>query len=100
MTRQQAVEFVRSSGGRIVGVEFVKRTDGTLRRMSCRLGVVSYLLGDLGSGAAYDPAAHGLIRVFDMHRQGYRSVPVEGITAISVNGTWERITDSPDNPVE
>lgn len=100
MTRQQAIEFIRSSNGRIVGVEFVKRTTGEVRRMQCRLGVVSHLKGEMGSGPAYDPAAHGLIRVFDMAPgKGYRSIPTEGLTAISVRGEWEPVTDSPDNPV-
>lgn len=99
MTRQQAIEFILASNGRIVGVEFIKRSDGTIRRMQCRLGVTSHLKGDLGSGPAYNAREHGLLTVFDMAPgKGYRSIPTEGITQVSVNGTWTAVQDSPDNP--
>ncbi len=97
MTRTEAINAIRSTDGRIFGVRFVKRTTGEERTMQARLGVVR-VRGDLGSGPAYDAASHGLIRVWDMAANGYRSVPAEGIVAVSVAGEWVSVMDSPDNP--
>ncbi len=97
MTRIEAVAAIRNTDGRIFGVRFTKRTTGRLRTMQARLGVVR-VKGDLGSGPAYNAASHGLLRVWDMVANGYRSVPTEGIVAVSVAGEWVSVTDSPDNP--
>ncbi|MDR2187095.1 MAG: SH3 beta-barrel fold-containing protein [Azonexus sp.] len=69
--------------GQIFSVEFIKRTDGTLRRMVCRLGVKKHLTG---GGAAYDSKAHNLLTVFDMEKGGYRSIPVESVQRLTVHG--------------
>lgn len=97
MTRTEALNRIHSSNGRIFGVRFIKRTTGEVRTMQARLGVV-HVKGDLGSGPAYDAASHGLLRVWSMADGGYRSVGTESILAVSVNGEWETVTDSPDNP--
>lgn len=71
------------SDGMIFSVEFVKRTDGKLRKMVCRLGVRKHLKGGT---KAYDPKQHDLLCVFDMENEGYRSIPVDAIRRLSVNG--------------
>ena len=53
--------------GQIFSVEFIKRTDGSLRHMVCRLGVKKHLKG---GSAAYDAKEHDLLTVFDMERAG------------------------------
>jgi hypothetical protein len=88
MSRQDALNLIRSSDGRIFGVRFVKRSTGELRTMNCRLGVTSHLQGGERS---YDPDAKGLVTVFDMHKNGYRSIPVEGIVAVSQGGEWVEV---------
>ena len=89
MTRDQAIELINNSKGRIFAVKFVKRSTGELRLMSCRTGVHNYLKGGM---AAYDPAEKALISVFDMHKRGYRSIPTEGISQLKVDGCWQAIS--------
>ena len=71
------------SDGAIFSVEFVKRSDGTLRKMVCRTGVRKHLRG---GKPAYDAKSHELLPVFDMEAQGYRSIPVNAIQRLSVGG--------------
>lgn len=63
MTLQEFIE--KTSDGRIFTVDFVKRTDNSLRTMSCRRGVSK---GVKGVGQAYDPKAHALLTVYDMQK--------------------------------
>ncbi len=71
------------SDGGIFSVEFIKRTDGSLRKMVCRLGVKKHLKG---GQKAYSTKAHNLLTVFDMENKGYRSIPVDAIQRLCVNG--------------
>ena len=69
--------------GKIFSLVFIKRSTGTERHMTCRLGVTKHLRG---GNRAYDPAQHNLLNVFDMDAKGYRSIPVEAIQRLSVGG--------------
>ena len=71
------------SDGAIFSVEFIKRSNGELRKMVCRLGVTKHLRG---GEKAYDAKQHNLLTVFDMEKEGYRSIPVESIQKLTVNG--------------
>ncbi|SFL24154.1 hypothetical protein SAMN05216302_104620 [Nitrosomonas aestuarii] len=71
------------SVGAIFSVEFIKRSNGELRKIVCRLGVKKLLCG---GEKAYDSKQHNLLTVFDMENGGYRSIPVEAIQRLSVNG--------------
>ncbi len=66
-------------GGKIARVTFVKRTDGTQRDMVCRTGVKK---GVTGRGAAYDPESKGLVTVFDMQKQAFRTIPCENVIEV------------------
>ncbi len=71
------------SNGAIFNVKFVKRTTGELRSMTCRLGVQKHLKdGKKG----FSDTAKDLLTVFDMSAKGYRSIPMDGIQSLSVNG--------------
>jgi hypothetical protein len=90
MTLQEFVDRARETG-HIFAVEFVKRTDGAVREMLCRTGVTK---GTHGGSMGYDPANHGLLSVYDMQRQGFRSIPVENVLHLSMNGQrYERRGD-------
>ena len=80
MTRDQVFEALDPN--KIVGIKFV-RVDGTLRTMSARIGVKSHLRGGQKS---YDDRDHGLVTVFDMNQNGYRSIKAENILQLTVNG--------------
>lgn len=82
MTLQEFVDRARDSG-KIFAVEFVKRTDGTIREMLCRTGVTK---GTHGGSMGYDPANHGLLSVYDMQKKGFRSIPVDAIIHLSMDG--------------
>ena len=71
------------SDGTIFSVEFIKRSNGELRKMVCRLGVKKHLRG---GDKAYDAKHHNLLTVFDMEKGGYRSIPVDAIQRLCVNG--------------
>ena len=82
MTREQAAEMIRNSN-QICYVEFMKRLDGSTRKMLCRSGVKK---GQNGNGLKWNPEKHGLIVVFDMGYHGYRAIPIEGITFLRIKG--------------
>lgn len=82
MTLQQFVARATESG-HIFAVEFVKRTDGTIRRMTCRCGVTK---GTHGGSMGYEPSEHDLLSVFDVDKQGFRSVPVDALLHLSMDG--------------
>lgn len=63
-------------------VEFIKRTDGSVRHMRCRFGVFKHLKG---GPRAYDPKAHGLLVVFEPEK-GYRSIPLDALRALQIEG--------------
>lgn len=88
MTRDEAVRQIRSTAGKIFACEFTKRTTGERRVMVCRLHVRSRLRG---GSPAYDAAEKNLITVFDMHKNAFRSVPIEGLTRVRVDGEWRSI---------
>lgn len=89
MTRDEAVQFIQDSSGKIFSIRFTKRTDGTTRLMNCRTGVVSHLKG---GSPAYNAKEKGLMTVFDMSKMGFRSIPIEGITEIKVRGEWNPVS--------
>ncbi len=88
MKIQKALEFIQHRDGKIFTIRFTKRTTGELREMVCRQGVKKYLAG----GKSIDFASHKLIPVYDMQKQAYRSISIEGITEIKVDGTWRKVT--------
>jgi len=81
ITLSQFIQKV--DNGRIFGVKFLKRTTGELRTMSCRLGVKKFLRG---GQLAFCPAEKQLLTVFDMVAKGYRSIPLDGVRSVSVDG--------------
>lgn len=71
------------SNGAIFSVEFIKRRNGELRKMICRMGVKKHLRG---GDKVYDPKQHNLLTVFDMEKEDYRLIPVDSIQRLCVNG--------------
>ena len=69
--------------GAIFSVDFVKRNEPVTRTMVCRLGVTK---GVTGKGKAYDPLERLLLDVYDMHAQGFRSIPLDSIFGIRSTG--------------
>lgn len=65
-----------TAGGKIFSCKFVKRTDGTVRKMVARTGVAKDLSGE---GRSWDPGERGLLPVYDMQAKAYRMIPAEGV---------------------
>lgn len=69
--------------GKIFTVFFIKKTDGTRRKMNCRKGVKK---GVNGNGLKFNPADHNLVTVYDMQKQGHRMVNLETVYALRMEG--------------
>lgn len=69
--------------GKIFSVVFTKRSNGETREMNCRKGVTKYLKG---LGASYNPSEHNLLTVYDLDKEGYRCIPVDGVTKLTCKG--------------
>jgi hypothetical protein len=73
--------------GRVFSVDFIKRSTGEVRTITCRQGVHKYLKG---VGATYNSGQRGLLRVVDMaliargDTSPYRSIPIEGIRRVRI----------------
>lgn len=79
----QLTRFKELVGNGFATVVFVKRTDGSIRKMNFRMGVKKYLSG---GQVAYDPAKHNLAVVYDVGAKGYRSIPVDAIMELKAGG--------------
>jgi hypothetical protein len=91
LTRAQAVQIIEGKNGLLFSCQFTKRTTGETRRMTARLGVRSHLRG---GNKGYDAAAKRLLTVFDIHANGYRSIPIDGIDFLLVDGRWLPVVDA------
>ena len=85
MTQEEVVKWIREHERTEFSVRFVKRTTGELREMKCKTGVWEYLAG---SEAKYDFKKKDLIPVFDVEKNWYRSISIEGIVAIKIDEVW------------
>ena len=84
ISRKQATDLIKGSKGRVFGVQFIKRSTGEVRKMSARTGVTKYVTGE---GLKFSPSKKNLITVFDMNKQGYRMINLEGLTSLKLNGS-------------
>lgn len=81
--------------GRIFGVKFTKRSDGSVREMQCRLGVRKHLVGTIDDGLKKEDVdvRSQLLTVFDTVKKDYRSIPVDAVIEIKMNGVTYPIED-------
>jgi len=78
--------YVESNGGaynKFFYVKFIKRTTGEVREMLCRFGVKSHLRG---GERAYNPIEKGLVFVFDCQKMAYRSINLDAIQELHIDG--------------
>lgn len=78
----EALELLKETNGRVFRASFI-RVDGSLREGVFRLGVTRHLRGGTKK---YDAAAKRLLTVFDMAKQGYRSIALDRLISVTVNG--------------
>lgn len=89
-TLREALKFIHESNGKIFSIKFIKRTTGELREMVARTGVKAHLVEN-PSKPGTDFKSNELIAVFDMQAQSYRSIPIEGIREIKMEGIWRKV---------
>jgi hypothetical protein len=95
LTPDDLVKWVRQqSAGRIFRVTFRKRSDGSVREMVCRIGVAKHLAGGEKS---FDDEEKNLLTVFDFAKQAYRSIPLEGIISVKIEGQIYKIVQKEEN---
>lgn len=78
-----AIEMIRGSKGKVFGVTFIKRTTGEARTMQARLGVKK---GVTGEGLKFNPKDYALIPVYEMPKQQFRMINLEGLTDLTMEG--------------
>lgn len=78
--------------GKIFTAIFIKRSDGSLRSLNGMTGVRKYTSG---GELPYSPKEKELIPVYDLKKgpgkQGYRTIPLEGLKALKINGKKYKI---------
>jgi len=91
--RSQVREVIESTKGRIFGVTFIKK-NRTTRVLNGRLGVTK---GLKGTGGSWNPKALGTGRfVYDVQKEGYRTVLYDKVTALRVNGVIYHVIHDDD----
>lgn len=70
--------------GRVFSATFIKRTDGSVRHMTCRTGVRKHLKGD--GLLKFNPFEKQLLPVFDMQDKGYKFISADSLIELKVDG--------------
>lgn len=84
VSRQKIAKLISEvNDGLIFSVTFKKRSDQTVRTMVCRKGVKKHLKG---GEVAYKPEDYDLIFVYDMQKEGYRSIPLDSVILTKIDG--------------
>lgn len=77
--------------GKIFTVTFIKR-DGTIRKMNCRLGVKKDLSNNPNKRPQnYNPDEHSLLSVYDMKAKGYRSIRLNTVIRLKIDGVTKEV---------
>ena len=83
ISKSDALGKIKASRGKIFTASVIKRSNGERREMNCRLGVSKYITGE---GLKFDPAKKNLITVYDMQKNGYRMLNIDGLEELRIEG--------------
>lgn len=96
---RQIKKIIEDAGNKVFSVHFIKKSDGELRKMSCRLHVYKPTYSESPKGAKKINASdYDNILVFDCNkilhnkkgkmngRGAYRTVPLMNVVRVKVNG--------------
>jgi hypothetical protein len=79
---QELIKTIKEEiGGKFFSVSFIKK-DGTLREMTCRLGVTKHLKG---GELKHNPSDFGHLVVFDLQKQAYRTINLNTLKKIKLD---------------
>ena len=90
LKRDSVRDFLQSLNGKFFTVEFIKRSTGEKRVMTCTTNYASHLAG---GDAAYDAKAKQLLPVWDTVNKGFRSIPTNSVLVIRAKGETYTIED-------
>lgn len=82
LSRKEAVRKILGSGGKFFTV-LVRKRNGELTEMNCRMDVKKHLKGGT---KRFDDKVHNLITTYSLDRKGYRSIAVEGLKQVRIDG--------------
>lgn len=79
MDTETARTIISNTNGEFFSTIFIKRTDGTERKMLARTGVSK---GVKGVGLSYNPKDHDLVCVFDIQKDAHRMISLDSVIQI------------------
>jgi hypothetical protein len=91
INRDEAVKLLETTGDKFFNVVFLKK-DGSTRSMTARYGVTKGVLGDAASEqgkkalATWRENNPNLIRLFDIHKDAFRTVNLDTILSLKIGG--------------
>ena len=83
MKQAEVSDFLDSLNGKFFVVDFIKRSDGTRRRMRATTNYQKHLKGGTLN---YSPKDKGLLVVWSLDSAGFRSIPTNNVLEIHANG--------------
>lgn len=83
-TRKTLIKLIEFLNGQFFTVEFTKK-DGSKRIMNCRTGVKKYLSNNGKTIQITKPIDNGILRVFDLQKNEYRSINLDTVNRITFN---------------
>ena len=87
--RRKLLNLLQENENLIFSVVFLKK-NGELRPMTCMLGVKKHLKG---GRLTYNPKERNNLIVFDMQKEGYRTINLDTLITISMKGVEYHVTD-------
>ena len=97
ISKEEARELIKGSGGQFVSVEFVKK-NGDVRKLNGRMGVHSSKYAPLKNvGLAYNPDEYGLVGIFDAQNKGYRMININTLLVMKIDGKEYKIKTKDTN---
>ena len=81
ISNETLLDVIRKTNGKFFKVLFVKK-DGSLREMTCRLGVKK----DLRGGKSTTEHLDNLITVYDVFAKGYRNINLDTVKYFKCGG--------------
>ena len=91
ISKEEARELIKGSGGQFVSVEFIKK-NGDIRKLNGRMGVHSSKNAPLKNiGLAYNPNDYGLVSIFDVQKKAYRMINLNTLSKLKMKGETYQI---------
>ena len=81
ITTNDVPKLIRGTAGKIFTVTFIKK-DGSLRKMTARIGVKKNLVGGTNTTAHISK----YITVYDMVKYGYRNINTDTVQHLQIQG--------------